>query len=151
MDFNPDAAKIKRWREERYWSQEHLADLAGIGLRTVQRIENGEQASRDSVMALAAAFGVDAIALTIDPQIEKQRKTLEKKLKDAAAFRLSFFIHIAGYVLGMVVFTGISMGVGGSGFAMKWPMIWWTVGFIGHGAAVAIVYLVLRYEQANVG
>ena len=45
MAFKADAAKIKRWREERQWSQEHLADLAGIGLRTVQRIENGELAS----------------------------------------------------------------------------------------------------------
>lgn len=149
MELNPDAAKIKRWREERYWSQEHLADLAGIGLRTVQRIENGEQASRDSVMALASAFGVDAMTLSVDPRAENARKALQKKLKDAAGFRLSFFIHIAGYVVGMVVFAGISLGIGGSYFAMKWPAIWWTVGFVAHGAAVAIVYLVLRYEQAN--
>ena len=31
MSFKADAAKIKRWREERHWSQEHVADLAGIG------------------------------------------------------------------------------------------------------------------------
>ena len=38
MTFKVDAAKIRRWREERQWSQEHLADLAGIGLRTIQQI-----------------------------------------------------------------------------------------------------------------
>jgi len=38
MAFKADAAKIKRWREERQWSQEHLAELSGLGLRTVQRI-----------------------------------------------------------------------------------------------------------------
>lgn len=36
MPFKTDAAKVKPWHEERHWSQEHLAALAGIGLRTVQ-------------------------------------------------------------------------------------------------------------------
>mgnify|MGYP000642752361 CR=1 FL=1 len=56
MQINTDAKKIKRWREERSWSQDRLAEAAGLSLRTVQRIENGESASRDSVMALAAAL-----------------------------------------------------------------------------------------------
>ena len=149
MEFNPDAAKIRRWREERYWSQEHLADIAGIGLRTLQRLEDGQQASRESVIAVAAAFGVEAIALTVDTRIDQARKALDKKLNDAAAFRLSLFIHAAGYVVGMLVFAGISLGIGGTHFVMKWPAIWWTVGIVAHGAAVAIVYLVLRYEQAK--
>ena len=34
MQMIPNSEKIKRWREERLRSQEHLADLAGIGLRT---------------------------------------------------------------------------------------------------------------------
>ena len=54
MQFYADAAKIKRWREERHWSQEHLADLAGIGLRTIQRVEQGEKASGETLKALAA-------------------------------------------------------------------------------------------------
>ena len=32
MQILPDIEKLKRWREERCWSQEHLADLAGISL-----------------------------------------------------------------------------------------------------------------------
>ena len=56
MAFKADAEKIKRWREERHWSQEHLAELAGIGLRTLQRIEKGEPAAKETLMALASAF-----------------------------------------------------------------------------------------------
>jgi len=48
MHMNPDAAKIKRWREERSWSQDHLAEAAGVSLRTVQRVENGDGASRET-------------------------------------------------------------------------------------------------------
>lgn len=147
MQISPDGAKIRRWREERCWSQEHLADAAGIGLRTVQRIENGDKASRESVMALAAAFNVDVIALTVDAKSEAEKLVREEKAKGAAALRLSLWIHLASYVLGVIVFTGISLGIGGESFVMKWPLIWWTVAVAAHGATVVIVELVFRYQR----
>ncbi len=145
MTFKADTAKIKRWREERHWSQEHLADLAGIGLRTIQRIENGEPASNDSLKALAAAFNVDVSALSIDPEVEAQRIVREKNAKGRAAVRLSLMIHLAGYMIGMVVFIAISMVEGA--FIMKIPMIWWTVGFVAHAATVLIVDVATRYQD----
>ena len=144
MQFHADAAKIKRWREERHWSQEHLADLAGIGLRTIQRIERGEQASRDSLMALAAAFNVDVIALTVDARSEAQAIVQKKAAKTGAALRLSFWISLASYLFGMVLFTGINIGTGSN--VMMWAMIWWTVGTAGHGLAVVLFELVTRHK-----
>lgn len=146
MQINPDGAKVRRWREERCWSQEHLAELAGIGIRTVQRVENGEKASRESVMALAAAFGVDVVAVTMDAKAEAERMLREERAKKVAGLRLSFWIHLASYVFGAVVFTGISIGLPDEGFVMKWPLIWWTIGIAGHGLAVVIVELATRYE-----
>ncbi|CAN0447511.1 unnamed protein product, partial [Scytosiphon promiscuus] len=78
MQYDADAAKIKRWREERHWSQEHLAELAGIGVRTVQRIETGDKASGDSLKALAAAFNVDVMAVTVDAKTEAETMIREK-------------------------------------------------------------------------
>lgn len=37
--------RIRPLRLEKGWSQEQLATIAGLSTRTVQRIENGEQAS----------------------------------------------------------------------------------------------------------
>ena len=147
MQFNPDSSKIKRWRDERCWSQEHLASVAGIGLRTIQRIENGDKASRESLMALASAFGVDVMALTVDAKSEAAKMVHDERLKGIAALRLSFWINLASYVFGMVLFAGISLGVGGHEWVMRWPMIWWTVGVAGHGLAVVLVELVTRYER----
>ncbi|MEZ6010650.1 MAG: helix-turn-helix domain-containing protein [Hyphomonas sp.] len=147
MQFNSDAAKIKRWREERHWSQEHLADLAGIGLRTVQRIEKGDPASRETLMALAAAFNVDVMALAVDPEAEANAIVRKKDAKLLSGMRLGFFISLGSYVFGMILFAGISFGIGGSAFVMKWPMIWWTVGVAGHGLAALIVELAVRYRQ----
>ncbi len=147
MAFKVDAAKIKRWREERYWSQEHLAELAGIGVRTIQRIENGEQASPESLKALAAAFNIDVMALSPDPAAEADKIVAQQDAKTLAGLRLSLWINLASYVLGVFIFVGISMGVGGDTFVMKWPLIWWTVGVVAHGVTVVIVELATKYKQ----
>ncbi|MEL6827098.1 MAG: helix-turn-helix domain-containing protein [Pseudomonadota bacterium] len=145
MPFKADAEKIKRWREERHWSQEHLADLAGIGLRTVQRIENGEAASQESIMALAAAYNVDVLALSIDQEKEAAKIVAKQNAKARAGLRLSFWIHFASYLMGIVIFVGINIGTGSN--TMLWPLIWWTVGVSGHALAVVIVELATHYSE----
>ena len=55
-----DAQRIKRLREVRGWSQEHLASICGLSPRTVQRLEAEGNASLESRMAVAAALGVAA-------------------------------------------------------------------------------------------
>lgn len=49
---------IKRLREAKSWSQQHLADASGLSLRTVQRMEADGAASAESRLAVAAALGV---------------------------------------------------------------------------------------------
>lgn len=147
MSFKADSEKIKRWREERHWSQEHLADLAGLGLRTIQRIENGEAASQDSLRALAAAYNVDVMALAVDPDAESVERELKKNAKAVAALRLSFGINFAGYLIGVAVFSAISIGTPDGRFTMLWPLLWWTVGLVSHAATVGIVEMVARYQS----
>ncbi len=50
----------------RAWSQEHLARAAGLGLRTIQRIESSGVASFESTLAIAGAFDVPVDELTIN-------------------------------------------------------------------------------------
>lgn len=56
--LNPDelAACIKLFREMRQWSQEQLAAISGLSVRTVQRVERGLSSSLDTRRALARAF-----------------------------------------------------------------------------------------------
>jgi transcriptional regulator with XRE-family HTH domain len=58
-----DANRIRRERERRAWSQEHLAEVAGLSLRTVQRIESSGAASFETVKALASVFEMDVAVL----------------------------------------------------------------------------------------
>ena len=60
-----DAALIKRLRQQRAWSQEHLAEVAGLGLRTVQRVESDGRASFETLRALAAVLDSQAENLLV--------------------------------------------------------------------------------------
>lgn len=50
---------VKRLRNERSWSQEQLAEIADVSLRTIQRVEADGSASRETRTALAAVFEVE--------------------------------------------------------------------------------------------
>lgn len=56
MDMQVDAQLIRNERLKRAWSQEQLAQVSGLGIRTVQRIESGGNASLETVKALAAVL-----------------------------------------------------------------------------------------------
>jgi transcriptional regulator with XRE-family HTH domain len=65
MDMKVDPSYIRAQRERRAWSQEHLAEVAGLGLRTIQRIEKTGAASYESARSLAAVFGLDVAELRV--------------------------------------------------------------------------------------
>jgi DNA-binding XRE family transcriptional regulator len=70
MDMLVDAQLIRSERLKRAWSQEHLAQVTGLGLRTVQRIENGSNASLETVKALAAVLELPVEALLTEAPAE---------------------------------------------------------------------------------
>jgi transcriptional regulator with XRE-family HTH domain len=50
---------IQKLRLQRGWSQQQLADLSGLSVRTIQRLEKGQDASVESLKSLAAVFEID--------------------------------------------------------------------------------------------
>jgi transcriptional regulator with XRE-family HTH domain len=66
---------FKSWRERRLLSQERIAEMSGLSLRTVQRLEAGHRVSYASLRALAAAFQIDADLL--ERELFASNKSLE--------------------------------------------------------------------------
>ena len=56
MDMQINIELIKSQRNKRAWSQTHLAEVSGLSLRTIQRIEKTGAASLESVKSIASAF-----------------------------------------------------------------------------------------------
>ena len=59
---------VRTLRLERGWSQEQLAQMSGLNIRTIQRIESGQKAGLESLKSLAAVFEVELSQL--NPQQE---------------------------------------------------------------------------------
>ena len=91
------AQTIKSIREQRAWTQQHLADACGISLRTIQRVEKFGNASHDTALGLASVLEVDVDTLKVVPD-----KT--KAVFETVDLRLQFF------VIGMALFSGTILG-----------------------------------------
>ncbi|GGY88023.1 hypothetical protein GCM10011613_36320 [Cellvibrio zantedeschiae] len=90
MDMQLNKDQLRRERELRAWSQSHLAEVAGLSMRTVQRIETSGSASLESAKAIAAAFDtqVEALLAQDDPAVENSgaaKKSISKRLSALAA------------------------------------------------------------------
>lgn len=80
------ATIVKLFRESRKWSQETLAQLSGLSVRTIQRVETGEPSGIDTRRALARAFefqDIDALnkpyAIPTVEELEAERKQFERE------------------------------------------------------------------------
>ncbi len=65
MDVKIDSTLIRNERRKRGWSQEELAAAAGLGVRTIQRIESSGAASSESAKCLAAVFELPVARLFV--------------------------------------------------------------------------------------
>lgn len=65
MDLKIDAELIRNTRKQRAWSQEHLAEVANLGRRTIQRIEQNGAASFESAQAIASALELNVSQLIV--------------------------------------------------------------------------------------
>ena len=128
MDMKIDPLKIKQLREARGWSQEHLAEVAGLSARTVQRIEAEGNASPESRMALAAALGVVATELGPPPA----PAAITAATQSPEHYKGDWRRHAAIYVLvcgGLLLFDVVDHG---AITWSKWPILGWGVGLLMH-------------------
>lgn len=64
---------MKTLRLNKRWSQEQLAQLSGLNVRTIQRVEKGRNVGLETLKSLAAVFEISTDELTQAIENEKQR------------------------------------------------------------------------------
>ena len=79
------ALLIRVLRQASEWTQETLAELSGLTVRTIQRVEKGDPSSLDTRRALARGFGYDDLEVfnkpwpMLDPEkLKAQSEELER-------------------------------------------------------------------------
>jgi len=65
---------VRKLRLEKGWSQEQLAEISGLSVRTIQRIERGQNPSLESLKSLAAVFETEVSELKMEAVMSNQAK-----------------------------------------------------------------------------
>ena len=81
---NTIGQNVRRSREARAWTQEQLATVANVSVRTIQRIELGEvPPSADTLAGLASAFdaSIDDLRRTPEEQAQLEAEAVEQLKK----------------------------------------------------------------------
>ena len=98
MEVRVDSNRIRFERESKGWSQGHLASVAGLSLRTIQRIEKTGSASFESVTALASVLSIDVADLRVAASKPPRRAVLRLSLELPMRLALAVVSGIARLV-----------------------------------------------------
>ncbi len=140
---------IQKLRLQRGWSQEQLADLSGVSVRTIQRLEQGQTASVESLKALGAAFEIDFSDLkepemnttmnpaATTPATQSQSVSADEALALAHVRKVkAFYIHLAQYAFVIVSLTIANLVVSPNYFWVLWVAAGWGFGVLFDGLRV---------------
>lgn len=136
MKINLDSDKLRLLRKERFWSQEQVAEMAGISPRTIQRIENGSRASQDSAAALANIYDVTIKDLVVD---EDKYEPQARKSKEMFGLELSFRVHLISFLMGAGSMLLINLLTNPADWWSLTPVGFWAIGLLCHGGTVFLV------------
>ena len=136
---------VRKLRLQRGWTQDQLAEFAGLSVRSVQRIERGAEASLESLKALAAVLEVDIATLQDgDPPMQADATTAanEKEAIEYVKGIREFYMHLFMFLVFVTVFIGAFGARFGFGDSRVQVMI---IGFAGWGIGL-IVHGLVSYE-----
>lgn len=128
---------VQKLRLQRGWSQQQLAELSGLSARTIQRIENGQPASAESLKSLASVFEIDFSTLTSEQDMPEIKTTSHDEQLALAKVRKikGFYIHLMQYVVVIGVLAVINLVTHPSKLWFFWPAMGWGIGILAHAAA----------------
>jgi transcriptional regulator with XRE-family HTH domain len=134
---------VQEMRLKKGWSQQQLADISGLNVRTIQRIEQGQSASLESFKALGAAFDVDFSDLQEDSV--RNIVSTPEQTEVFLAFRQvrkirGLYSHVMSYVVVMSGLAAINLILMPHRIWFIFPLLGWGVGLLSHAAGVLNIF-----------
>ncbi|WDI30782.1 helix-turn-helix domain-containing protein [Hyphococcus flavus] len=133
---------VQKYRLERGWSQEQLAQHSGLSVRTIQRIERGKTASLETLKCLAAVFETRIADLAEEPEMEKtaepDRTFTTARENDA----IEYVKNLKGLYVHMILFAVIMPCLAGLNYFLSPDALWVHYVAIPWGLAIALQALI---------
>jgi len=136
---------IQKLRLQRGWSQQQLADLSGLSVRTIQRLEKGQDASTESLKSLAAVFEIDFSQLQRS-DMSSANDTLSPTQpgishEEMLAFNhvrklKGFYIHLLQYLIIIHALFALNIWQDIGYYWAFYPALGWGLGVLMHALVV---------------
>lgn len=128
---------IQKLRLQHGWSQQQLADLSGLSVRTIQRIEGGQGGSTESMKSLAAVFEIDFSSLL--PESNNMATNLNSGISTDEALALEhvrklkrFYLHLIQYLVAIGLLTIVNLIRNPHHLWVLWVAGGWGIGLFSH-------------------
>ena len=148
---------IQKLRIQHGWSQQQLAELSGLSVRTIQRIEQGQQTtSVESLKSLAAVFNVDFSTLRPQEKVmDNQSNNSSVSIEEALALNhiqnvKKFYIHLGRYVIVIALLSALNYLKTPNHLWVIWVAVGWGIGLTLHGMRIFTNLLGPEWERKQV-
>jgi transcriptional regulator with XRE-family HTH domain len=137
---------VRKLRLRRGWSQDQLAELAGVTVRTIQRIERGHKPSLETAKALAAVFEVDCSTF-----ISEDDMTQKEELKREEVEAMEYAKGVKDFLSGVVVYFILAI-VFFAVYGFDVPFLYIVFGAVGLGLAIQglMAFEIIRLPFQNI-
>ncbi|HWF01115.1 MAG TPA: helix-turn-helix domain-containing protein [Caulobacteraceae bacterium] len=124
---------IQKLRLQHGWSQEQLAELSGLSVRTIQRLERGGAGSAESLKCIAAVFGIDFNQLK-EPAVDNPAPA-DLPPDEALAFAhvrkvKAFYVSLIWYAALMAFLAAINAMTYHGYWWAAWPALGWGIALV---------------------
>ncbi|MQR00322.1 helix-turn-helix domain-containing protein [Glaciimonas soli] len=133
---------IQKLRLQRGWSQQQLAELSDLSVRTIQRIEQGQGASMESLRSLASVFEVDFSTLysesepTMNSNLNQGLTAEETLALDHVRQLKKFYRSILLYVVIISFLAVVNYMSSPHQLWVIWPALGWGLGLLLRAASL---------------
>ena len=148
---------IQKLRIQHGWSQQQLAELSGLSVRTIQRIEQGQQTtSVESLKSLAAVFNVDFSTLRPQEKVmDNQSNNSSVSIEEALALNhiqnvKKFYIHLGRYVIVIALLSALNYLKTPNHLWVIWVAVGWGIGLTLQGLLIFTNLLGPEWERKQV-
>lgn len=112
--------------------------MAGLNIRTIQRIERGQKAGLESMKSLAAVFEVNFNDLTQETEMNNPATITSEEQMALEYVRevKGFYLHLLSYVVTIVFLYFINKMSSPQYMWVGWVIFGWGIGVLSHAFSV---------------
>ena len=127
---------IRKLRLQRGWSQEQLAELCDLSVRTIQRLEKDDRASVETYKSLASVFEVNFQKLR-----QQQERSMNKQLNisndehrviEQVREIKGFYSHLVSFLTIITALTLLNASMEVDYWWVLWVIMGWGIGLASH-------------------